>query len=479
MNHDSQRDDLQLWQGIERLCNLIETRVVKSNESFVPLDTFFTTTDESTKYANKLIISSGDISDVDGFFALAKYAQQPDTDVIFVMNFPAILGNQKTPTGPELNEAGLGYTYDTTTYLNACTESLKSLSTLKYNELLKAYSTRPDKEAFRAALSDMAFNICHKVFYEQKNQKKNGGNLFFCIGGINSINPFSKEVLKNELFEYAELDIDKKKLLTTTEGDIIDTSGRSMSKFVFASYNNIKIDFNGSMAWFSPEWEKILHEVRDKIRGAYVMGGVYSDCSPQTMPAMPGILNRFSCSTMNQLYSPIGTVKFMEFLKSHTIKTFIISNNESCSVKKEYKVFLKNNGIEGDFIQKISTAYYESHYKPPRKPFDLYAALALVAETPNSEKRKVFYDSIFGTFVIGDPANTWESTLSQIQKNISTIVNPAESEFLQNKARSFQTELATLATFDNIRSTSLYSMNCYNVRFSSDATHKIQIVPKK
>ena len=186
MNHDSQRDDLQLWQGIERLCNLIETRVVKSNESFVPLDaTFLTTIDDRTKYANNLIISSGDISDVDGFFALAKYAQQPDTDVIFVMNYPAFLGNQTTKDGAELNEAGLGYTYDTTTYLKACTESLESHNPVKYSELLKTYSTRPDKEAFRAALSDMAFHICNKVFYEQKNKKDNGGNLFFCIGGIN------------------------------------------------------------------------------------------------------------------------------------------------------------------------------------------------------------------------------------------------------------------------------------------------------
>ena len=142
-------------------------------------------------------------------------------------------------------------------------------------------------------------------------------------------------------------------------------------------------------------------------------------------------------------------------------------------------MFLKNNGIEGDFIQKISTAYYESHYEPPRKPFDLYAALALVAETPISEKCKVFYDSTFGTFVIGDPANTWESTLNKIKNNISTTVKPDDSDFVKNKASSFQTELAILATFDNVRSTSLYSMNCYNVRFSSDATHKIQIVPKK
>ena len=134
MNHDSQRDDLQLWQGIERLCNLIETRVVKSKVPFLPLDaTYLTNTDESTKYANNLIISSGDISDVDGFFALAKYAQQPDTDVIFVMNYPAFLGNQTTQTKSELNEAGLGYTYDIATYLTQCNDSLKSYNPVKYN----------------------------------------------------------------------------------------------------------------------------------------------------------------------------------------------------------------------------------------------------------------------------------------------------------------------------------------------------------
>ncbi len=38
--------------------------------------------------SKNLIISSGDISDVDGFYALACYAKT-GSDVLFVMNYPA------------------------------------------------------------------------------------------------------------------------------------------------------------------------------------------------------------------------------------------------------------------------------------------------------------------------------------------------------------------------------------------------------
>ena len=182
---------------------------------------------------------------------------------------------------------------------------------------------------------------------------------------------------------------------------------------------------------------------------------------------------------MNQLYSPTGTVNFMEFLKSHNIKTFIVSNNESCEVKKEYELVLTNNDITGDFIRKLAKAYYGSFYNPPHKPFDLYVALALVNGNPIKNECKVFYDSTFGTFVIGETDNSWEQTLSNLRANIPTTINPGDDDFTQNKVRAFQNELSILSTFHKGRSTALYSMNCYNVRFSSDATHKIQIVPKK
>ena len=328
------QDQVQLWQGLEKVCSLLETHV-NSKEPFVTLDTHYTTVDDGLSYAGNLIISSGDISDVDGFLALAKYAQIPDTDVIFVMNYPAFIKSPSTAQKDELNAPGLGYTYDTVAYIAQCKESLAAFDPAIYNRIISTY-TLSDEVDFKTALSDMAFNICLKVFYEQKTIFKNKGDLYFCIGGINSINPFSKTILKNELFEYSKLDIGRQKLVAPIEGFIFDTTGHSRSSFYFASYENIKLDFNGSMAWFSPIWEKILHDVSAKITGAYIMGGVYSDCPPTTMPALPGGLNRFSCATMNQLYSPTGTVKFMEFLKSHNIKTFIVSNNESGVIMPDF-----------------------------------------------------------------------------------------------------------------------------------------------
>jgi hypothetical protein len=64
-----------------------------------------------------LIISSGDISDVDGLYALAKYATSGH-DVLFIMNYPAYLGVTSTFVGDEKDEPnkcgpGLGYKYDT------------------------------------------------------------------------------------------------------------------------------------------------------------------------------------------------------------------------------------------------------------------------------------------------------------------------------------------------------------------------------
>ena len=36
-----------------------------------------------------LIITTGDISDADGFICLADYAKHTDADILFIMNYPA------------------------------------------------------------------------------------------------------------------------------------------------------------------------------------------------------------------------------------------------------------------------------------------------------------------------------------------------------------------------------------------------------
>jgi len=43
----------------------------------------------------KLIISSGDISDADGFYAISQYAKDTDADVLFIMNYPAYMNTDK------------------------------------------------------------------------------------------------------------------------------------------------------------------------------------------------------------------------------------------------------------------------------------------------------------------------------------------------------------------------------------------------
>jgi hypothetical protein len=56
-----------------------------------------------------LIISTGDISDVDGFIALAEYAKS-GADVVFIMNYPAYLNDNSETI--KVNGNGLGYSYN-------------------------------------------------------------------------------------------------------------------------------------------------------------------------------------------------------------------------------------------------------------------------------------------------------------------------------------------------------------------------------
>ena len=63
------------------------------------------------KPETNLILSSGDISDVDGFFALAEYARS-GASCVFIMNYPQFLDPSIDAAEPESrNEASLGFTY--------------------------------------------------------------------------------------------------------------------------------------------------------------------------------------------------------------------------------------------------------------------------------------------------------------------------------------------------------------------------------
>ena len=130
---------------------------------------------------------------------------------------------------------------------------------------------------------------------------------------------------------------------------------------------------------------------------------------------------------------------------------------------------MTNNGISGDFIQKLAFAYYESHYGPSRKPFDLYVALALIEGVPSHEECKVFYDSKYGTCIIGNRWDSWDKTFSNLKSNIVTTDAEGDTPFIVGKKRALRVELPTVSTLGNDLSANLYRMNCFNVRFKPDS----------
>ena len=133
------------------------------------------------------------------------------------------------------------------------------------------------------------------------------------------------------------------------------------------------MDFNGALSFWDDSFHKALISASalGKIKGVFVMGGVWSNALPQTMSISP-VINRFSGATMNQLYHPVNTAHFFSFLDSHrTIPVWTISNNivdpmyspDDNSDKldpRKLKLFLDGAGISGSFLLAFSTTYYDA-----------------------------------------------------------------------------------------------------------------------
>jgi hypothetical protein len=155
---------------------------------------------EEAEAKKTLIITTGDVSDVDGFFALAEYAKT-GASVLFITNYPHYVG-LKPDTPRQENEFGLGYTYNEDTFIQESKKAFtaKGRSLDSYRALTQKYKS--GKPCMHTALTDMAFYMAKKVW--DQNQNTHNQKFFFCIGGINSINPFNANILKNELLVYAE-----------------------------------------------------------------------------------------------------------------------------------------------------------------------------------------------------------------------------------------------------------------------------------
>jgi hypothetical protein len=472
-------DHLPVWRALDKLASLIAE--AHDNGRFTALgpDAATSTNDDDVQPAKKLIISTGDISDIDGFYALCKYAST-GADVIFIMNYPAYIDEKMTLPDFEEKYPGLGFKY-TTEDLSQF-EKDKPEPSESFAKFMSKYTTGDANKKMKHALTDIASYMANQVWREAKAK----GKLFFCIGGVNAINPFAVGSIKNEILVYASAIPESCHRFTSiNERSMYCVKGGQLD---WPSYTDIYLDFNGSMAFWDSDWDKDLLKWKDKIRGAFVMGGIFSDAPSMTMPAIPKSLNRFSCATMNQLYHPSKTALFFNFLSRTKIPVFIIANNTVADLvtysdaEKKNKSdegitnFLESNGLDNPFLRKTALLFYHSTYAPPRKPFDYYTALALTEFMDHTyslygaTKMNLFFDSKYGiTFVSQN--DTWRRTLDSYESRLDTTPDEADTPFIKNKKISLLKELAIMRKLDELPHIPVSS-----VKFEMDPSKNLRVL---
>jgi hypothetical protein len=122
----------------------------------------------------------------------------------------------------------------------------------KYTSFLDRYKALPSaNDRMKSAMTDVAFEMTKRVWQENQSH----GRFIFCIGGVNAINPFSATAVKNEIVVYADAVSEDAQRINPKEGAFYDMSGKTLEQFDLGGYDEIYMDFNGSMAFFNSEWE--------------------------------------------------------------------------------------------------------------------------------------------------------------------------------------------------------------------------------
>jgi len=152
---------------------------------------------------------------VDGFLALAEYART-GSSCLFIMNYPAFLNPSIPENYPETKNAdGLGFTYGYHLVMPN-----RDSSNGFYTWILRRYRrTFYDREFMKQSYTDIAFQICKRIWNEAQSSFAKG-ELYFYVGGINSVNPFDASIVKREAeswYKYVEPESIK---INCTEGTV-------------------------------------------------------------------------------------------------------------------------------------------------------------------------------------------------------------------------------------------------------------------
>ena len=147
-------------------------------------------------------------------------------------------------------------------YISQVFESLKPEDrTDQYLKFLDRYKDLSANRKMKSAMTDIAFAIAKKVWTDLPSESDRRGSCYFCIGGVNAINPFSAKAIKNEIIVYVDkvpLDTNQ---IPAEEGTFFNMEGLKLEGFDLLQYDEIYMDFNGSMAFFEKLWVERLSDV--------------------------------------------------------------------------------------------------------------------------------------------------------------------------------------------------------------------------
>ena len=390
------------------------------------------------KPETNLILSSGDISDVDGFFALAEYARS-GASCVFIMNYPQFLDPSIDAAEPESrNEDGLGFTYGVhEVYVDKISPEYTEWHQKRYRA--SGGNLRSD---MKQSYTDIAFRLCQRIWLETGTDAGvEKGNFFFYVGGINTVNPFSSDAIKREAEHWFHYVDTASTMLSTIEGSLVDINETEHDlSSLLKKYDNVYMDFNGSAAFFNHDFERTLREQTSKFRSFFVAGGVLTDQNPTTMVSNQ-FLNRFSGSTMNQLYHPQYTFKLMDFIQSLGVQIFTVSNNtvKPLESKDQIANVLRQRKIASATSMKLVNTYYnDSSAFPPKKLFDLYTAVAFTTKISRShfktQHKNLYIVRTYGFCVLSEThvvTDAFEKYFDLLEEKVANFGLPKESFYTE------------------------------------------------
>ena len=128
----------------------------------------------------------------------------------------------------------------------------------KYQQFLRRYADLPSaNDRMKGAMTDIAFETTRLVWRDLPSERR--GDCYFCVGGVNAINPFSAKAVKNEIVACVDMIPADAKRIPPDEGVFYDMRGDRMAEPLdLAAYEEIYMDFNGSMAFFNDAWQQRL-----------------------------------------------------------------------------------------------------------------------------------------------------------------------------------------------------------------------------